>query len=40
MTKLETSSQDVQQLSVSQQRALVALKEQIEELNGIANELV
>ena len=40
MMKLETSSQDVQQLSVSQQRALVALKEQIEELNGIANELV
>ncbi|WP_370150427.1 methyl-accepting chemotaxis protein [Exiguobacterium profundum] len=37
---LETNSQDVHVLTISQQEALASLKDQIEELNEIANELV
>ena len=37
---LETNSQDVHALTISQQEALASLKDQIEELNEIANELV
>ncbi|MEW8968304.1 MULTISPECIES: methyl-accepting chemotaxis protein [Exiguobacterium] len=40
MTALEVSSQDVHVLTMSQQEALASLKDQIEELNEIANELV
>ena len=40
MMALETNSQDVHVLTISQQEALASLKDQIEELNEIANELV
>lgn len=40
MTALEVNSQDVHVLTMSQQEALASLKDQIEELNEIANELV
>ncbi len=40
MTALEVSSQDVHVLTMSQQEALASLKDQIGELNEIANELV
>lgn len=40
MKALEVNSQDVHVLTMSQQEALASLKDQIEELNEIANELV